>query len=461
MSIQTPMRRVVVTGIGLVTPLGIGVKHVWNSLIHGKSGISKLTDAYPGLYEDSPVKIAGIIPKSEKPSPGALCVDEWVQPGDKRTLSEASIYALSASLQAIQSADLGDLSTVNKDRFGVCIGSGLSSIDDITKNYKIFMESGYRKVSPMFIPKILSNMPAGNISIKLGLRGPNHSTSTACTTGAHSVGDAMRFIQYNDADIMLAGATEAPIHPLSIAGFNKPFDKQRSGFVMSEGAGVLVLEDLNHAKARGVKIYAEIVGYGLSGDANHITLPSYDGSGAKNSMTRALLNSNVKPEEIDYINAHATSTPAGDAVEMRAIEQIFNLEVAPGVNDTFIPKRIAVSSTKSSIGHLLGAAGAVEAIFATLSVYHNQIPPTINLNQLDRADHKPSPSENSTSDQDYEIKNSILSTDNLSSNRSTQYKTVMEYVSNTFIEREVNFALSNSFGFGGTNSSLIFKKYKP
>ncbi|OMJ26303.1 3-oxoacyl-[acyl-carrier-protein] synthase 2 [Smittium culicis] len=372
-------RRVVVTGLGLVTPLGIGAKHVWKNLLAGNSGVTSLLPLFPGIYDKLPVTIAGVVPRSLQASESPFIPSDWLQPG-----------------------------------------------------------------------------------------GPNHSTSTACTTGAHSIGDAARFIEYGDADIMIAGASESPIDPLAISGFNKikaltqlfnndpqhasrPFDSLRSGFVIGEGSGVVVLEELEHAKSRNANIYAELKGYGLSGDANHITLPSSDGRGARRSMSLALQRAGLQPIDVDYINAHATSTPIGDMVEMKAIESLFNLEK----HDAQVPeKSIAVSSTKSSIGHLLGAAGSVEAIFTILAVKNNIAPPTLNLECLDSVSTKSDTCQNSP--QLPFLINSFISGNSRPQNA---FMTDIEYLSSFPMSREINVALSNSFGFGGTNASLVFTKY--
>ncbi|CAO3652554.1 unnamed protein product [Cunninghamella blakesleeana] len=340
-------------------------------------------------------------------------------------------YSISAAHQAIRDAGWNTASDIQKERTGVCIGSGMGSFDDIFSTSVAFANGGPKKVSPMFVPRILINMAAGHLTMKYGFSGPNHAVSTACTTGAHSIGDAMRFIQYGDADVMIAGGTEACVHPLSITGFarakslasgyesspteaSRPFDSERSGFVMGEGSGMVVLEEYEHAKKRGAKIYAELKGYGLSGDAHHMTAPPSDGSGAMKSMKRALQHARLDPKDIDYVNAHATSTPVGDAAENQAIKSVFD-----GYWD-----KIHVSSTKGATGHLLGAAGSVEAIFTILAIKNNILPPTLNL-------------KNTSNPEEFNLNYVPL-----------KAKT----------DINVRAALTNSFGFGGTNATLCFSK---
>ncbi|ORY02914.1 3-oxoacyl-synth [Basidiobolus meristosporus CBS 931.73] len=438
MSIAT--RRVVVTGLGLVTPLATGVKASWERLINSKSGLVSLTkenrpEHFPSTQHDFdglPSTVAGVVLRGSK-TENLFDPSEWLERGDDRKMADFTQYALCAAQQALE--DAGWLPDNEEDRIrtGVCVGSGIGSVEDIASTANTYYNQGYRRVSPMFIPRILVNMAAGHLTLKYGLKGPNHAASTACTTGAHSIGDAMRFIQFGDADVMVAGGSEASITPLSIAGFarakslstafnqdptaaSRPFDKGRDGFVIGEGSGIVVLEELEHAKKRGAHIYAEIRGYGLSGgDANHMTAPPEDGNGAARAMKRAMEVAGLSASDIDYINAHATSTPLGDAAENRAIKSIFQNKDA---------KRIAVSSTKSAIGHLLGAAGAVEAIFTILAVNKNVVPPTLNFEQ---------PS------------------------CSTEFN--LNYVPKVAQEKEVRAAITNSFGFGGTNASLCFSKY--
>ncbi|KAI8366623.1 thiolase-like protein [Radiomyces spectabilis] len=424
-------KRVVVTGLGLVTPVGVGVANAWTNLLNAHCGIESLI--HNEAFKQLPVRIAATVPKGSIDEGGFFPTD-WLDKGDARTMATFTQYAIAAAKQALNDAGWTSATDQEKERTGVCIGSGMGSIDDLYSTSVAFAASGHRKISPLFVPRILINMAAGHLTMKYGFQGPNHAVSTACTTGAHSIGDAMRFIQYGDADVMVAGGTEACVHPLSIAGFarakslaagfedrpteaSRPFDRDRAGFVMGEGAGVVVLEELEHAKKRGAKIYAELRGYGLSGDAHHMTAPPEDGRGAVNSMKRALAHAKLTPADIDYVNAHATSTAVGDAAENRAIKTVFD-----GYHD-----RINVSSTKGATGHLLGAAGSVEAIFTILSVYHNVLPPTLNL-------HHPG-------------------------NSCDEFN--LNYVPLEAQERqEVRAALTNSFGFGGTNATLCFAKMK-
>ncbi|CAO3651098.1 unnamed protein product [Cunninghamella echinulata] len=424
MSLQ---RRVVVTGLGLVTPIGVGIKSAWHNLIQGHCGL--FFNQQPG-FEQLPIKIAALVPKGPFEQ-GQFTASEWLDKGDDRTMATFTQYAISAAHQALGDAGWKPESSKEKERTGVCIGSGMGSFDDLVSTSVAFTNGGPKKVSPMFVPRILINMAAGHLTMKYGFSGPNHAVSTACTTGAHSIGDAMRFIQYGDADVMVAGGTEACIHPLSITGFarakslasgyestptkaSRPFDKERSGFVMGEGAGIVVLEEYEHAKRRGATIYAELKGYGLSGDAHHMTAPPSNGHGAMQSMKRALAHAGLSPQDIDYVNAHATSTPVGDAAENQAIKSVFD-----GYWD-----KIHVSSTKGATGHLLGAAGSVEAIFTILAIKNNTLPPTLNLQN--------------TSDSDEFNLNYV----------PLQAKTNIN----------VRAALTNSFGFGGTNATLCFSK---
>ncbi|KAI9488099.1 thiolase-like protein [Zychaea mexicana] len=420
-------RRVVVTGLGLVSPVGVGVKHAWTNLLNGHCGVTSLANKQG--FEQLPVQIAALVPQGPKEK-GEFTSKEWLDRGDERIMAPFTQFAIAAARQALTDAEWIPEGDADKERTGVCIGSGMGSFEDIVSTSVSYSAGGYRKVSPMFVPRILINMAAGHLTMKYGFQGPNHAVSTACTTGAHSIGDAMRFIQYGDADVMVAGGTESCVHPLAISGFAKakslaaqynenpteasrPFDGDRSGFVMGEGAGIVVLEELEHAKKRGARIYAEIAGYGLSGDAHHMTAPPADGTGAVKSMRRALKVANLSPADIGYVNAHATSTPVGDAAENCAIKTVFD-----GHWD-----KINVSSTKGATGHLLGAAGSVEAIFTILSLYNSTLPPTLNL-------HRP--------DEDFNL----------------------NYVPLVAQEhKEIKAALTNSFGFGGTNASLCFTKF--
>ncbi|ORZ02301.1 thiolase-like protein [Syncephalastrum racemosum] len=416
-------RRVVVTGLGLVTPVGVGVQNAWTNLLKGQCGIVSVRDREG--FDALPVNIAAVVPEGLKED-GKFTAKEWLDRGDERVMGTFTQYAIAAARQALADADWKPTSDEAKERTGVCIGSGMGSFDDLVSTSVSFSNAGYRKVSPMFVPRILINMAAGHLTMKYGFRGPNHAASTACTTGAHSIGDASRFIQYGDADVMVAGGTEACIHPLAMAGFAKakslaaqyndnpseasrPFDADRSGFVMGEGSGVVVLEELEHAKARGARIYAEVKGYGLSGDAHHMTAPPEDGAGAVRSMQRALRSAGIAASQVGYVNAHATSTAVGDAAENRAIKTVFG-------------DQVIVSSTKGATGHLLGAAGSVEAIFTLLALHHGVLPPTLNL-------HKPEGEFN------------------------------LNYVPLEAQEhKDIRVAVTNSFGFGGTNASLCFSK---
>ncbi|KAF8435270.1 thiolase-like protein [Terfezia claveryi] len=432
------MRRVVVTGLGAITPLGVaGIRRTWQRLLAGDCGIVNILDR-DERYAQLPCQIAAAVPMGKKVD-GRWDPSEWLAPGDDRRMALFSQYAIAAAEEALGDAGLlGNMSEEQKDMAGVCIGSGIGSLDDVYNTSVTYEKGGYKKVSPLFVPRLLINMAAGHITMKHGFRGPNHATSTACTTGAHALGDASRFILHSDATIMLAGGSESCIHPLSLSGFcrakslctahnstprlsSRPFDSLRSGFVMGEGAGVVVLEELKHAKARGARIYAELKGYGLSGDAHHMTAPPEDGAGAERAMRAALRNAGVEPRRVGYVNAHATSTVLGDRAENRAIKSLMlgqgGVERAGLVN---------ISSTKGAVGHLLGAAGVVEAIFTILAVKENVLPPTLNL------DHPGDPPE------EFDC----------------------NYVPKAAQEKDVDVALTNSFGFGGTNASLCFAKYE-
>lgn len=420
------MRRVVVTGMGLVTSLGCGVESNWTKLIAGKSGISCINSFD---VSDIPAKIAGQIPTGES-SAGLFNPENWVEKKDLRRMDNFIVYGLTAATQAVE--DAGWMPEAEEDLFrtGVMIGSGIGGLDEIAKNAILAENGQIRRISPFFIPASLINLVSGHLSIKYGYKGPNHAVVTACSTGAHSIGDAARIIMLDDADVMIAGGAEAAVCRLGMAGFcaaralstnfndapenaSRPWDRDRDGFVMGDGSGVVVLEELEHAKARGAKILAEIVGYGMSGDANHITAPAADGNGARRCMQAALKWARSNPENIDYVNAHGTSTPLGDEIEYNAVQDVFGDH----------SKRFLMSSTKSATGHLLGAAGAVESIFSILAMRDSIVPPTLNLY---------SPSVNGGIDLvPFEAK-----------------------------ERSINMALSNSFGFGGTNASLVFKAFK-
>ena len=417
------MRRVVVTGLGLVTPLGCGVAESWDKLIAGRSGIRGIQSFD---VTDLPAKIAGTIPRGD--GPGLFNPDDWVAPKDQRKMADFILIGLAAAQQAVDDADWATEDEDERLRTGVLIGSGIGGLQTIADGARTLEERGPRRISPFFIPAALINLAAGHASIRFGYKGPNLSVVTACSTGAHAIGDAGRLIALDDADVMLAGGTEAAVCRLGVAGFaasralstnfndtperaSRPWDKDRDGFVMGEGAGVVVLEELEHARARGAHIYAELVGYGMSGDAYHITAPAEDGIGGLRSMQAALRRAEMESADIDYVNAHGTSTPLGDEIEHGAVKALFG--DAAG--------NISMSSTKSAIGHLLGAAGSVEAIFSILAIENDIVPPTLNLdNPSDGCDLDLVP---------YEAK-----------------------------RRTVRAALSNSFGFGGTNASLIFAK---
>ena len=417
------MRRVVVTGMGMVTPLGAGVGATWERLIEGQSGVRAIQSFD---VTDLPSKIAGQVPKGEA-SAGLFNPDVWVTPQERRRMGEFVLFALAAAGEAVEDAGWKPTAEEDLERTGVMIGSGIGGLPEIYEGSVILHERGPRRVTPFFIPASLINLASGHVSIRYGFKGPNHSVVTACSTGAHAIGDASRLIQIDDADVMVAGGTEAAICRLGIAGFaaaralstnfndqperaSRPWDKDRDGFVMGEGAGVVVLEELEHAKKRGAKIYAEIVGYGLSGDAYHITAPSPEGNGGFRSMQAALKRAGFTPDDIDYVNAHGTSTPKGDEIELGAVRRLFG-DAA---------HRLSMSSTKSAIGHLLGAAGSVEAIFSIMAINRSIVPPTLNLEN---------PSDGCRD---------------------------IDLVPLRAKERKVRAALSNSFGFGGTNASLIF-----
>jgi 3-oxoacyl-[acyl-carrier-protein] synthase II len=416
------MRRVVVTGIGLVTPLGVGAERVWKRLVEGQSGIRAIQSFD---VADLPAKIAGQVPRGDTAS-GDFNADDWVAPKEQRKMDEFIVYALAAAEQAVADAGWKPADPEERERSGVMIGSGIGGLPGITEGAITLHERGPRRLSPFFIPANLINLASGHVSIRYGFTGPNHAVVTACSTGAHAIGDAARLIMWDDADVMVCGGAEAAICRLGLAGFaaaralstafndqpsraSRPWDEARDGFVMGEGAGVLVLEELEHAKKRNAKIYAEVIGYGLSGDAHHITAPAEDGNGAFRAMRNALKRAQLDPEQIDYINAHGTSTPLGDEIELGAVKRLFGDHAY----------KLSMSSTKSSIGHLLGAAGSVEAIFSILAMRDGVVPPTLNLEH-------PSPSCD------------------------------IDLVPLQAKERKVRYALSNSFGFGGTNASLVF-----
>ena len=416
------MRRVVVTGLGLVTPLGGDVETTWNNLIAGKSGIAAITRFDT---TDHKAKIAGEV--KPKDHPMGFDPDKRVDHKVQRQVDPFIVYAIDAAGQALEDAGLAEMDEDLKERTGVSIGSGIGGLPGIESESLVLAEKGAGRVSPHFVHGRLINLTSGQVSIKYGLMGPNHSVVTACSTGAHSIGDAARMIKDGDADIMLAGGAESTINPLGVAGFaqaralntayndrpeqaSRPYDKNREGFVMGEGAGVVVLEEYEHAKARGAKIYAEIVGYGLSGDAYHVTAPHPEGRGAELAMHMALKKAGLQPEDIDYVNAHGTSTMA-DTIELAAVKRVLGDDLHGA----------SMSSTKSAIGHLLGGAGAVEAIFCILAIRDQVVPPTLNLDDPDEGTEG------------------------------------VDLVPHKAKKRPVRAALSNSFGFGGTNASLIMK----
>ncbi|XP_055606016.1 3-oxoacyl-[acyl-carrier-protein] synthase, mitochondrial [Uranotaenia lowii] len=425
-SVEAGRRRVVVTGLGVVSPVGCNVTQAWNNILAGVSGIKRLTGE---SYEKLPCRVAASI------DPRDLNVEAHFGKTELKTMARATALAMIASKQALEQAGWLPTDEFDCRRTGVAIGMGMVDLMDVCETNDA-LKRGYNRVSPFFVPRILPNMPAGQISIKYGFRGPNHSVSTACATGAHSIGDAFRIIQHGDADVMVCGGAEACISPLAIAGFcrlralstsfneephksSRPFDNARDGFVMGEGSAVFVLEELEHAKRRNVPIIAEILGYGLSGDASHLTAPREDGTGAILAMSRALENANISPNDVGYINAHATSTPIGDAIEARAVRTLFM--------DNW--SKLAVSSTKGAHGHLLGAAGNLEAMFTVLACNQGKIAPTINLES------------------------------------SAEEMQGMNFVPNVPQDWQTDktqrrIALKNSFGFGGTNASLCFSEYK-
>ena len=418
------MRRVVVTGMGIVSPLGTGIDATWNRMIAGESGAGTITrfDA-----SDLPTRIAFEVKEGDG-SNGTLNRNDWIDAKDQRRYDDFIQFALIAAKQAMKDSGLEIKTTDEQYRSGVLVGSGIGGLTGIQDTTLLMNEKGPRRISPFFIPGSLINLASGLISINFGLKGPNHAVVTACATGTHAIGDAARIIAMDDADVMIAGGAESAICRIGIAGFiackalssafndtpekaSRPYDKDRDGFVMGEGAGIVVLEEYEHAKARGAKIYGEIIGYGMSGDAYHITAPSEDGDGAYRCMQAALKRAGISAGEIDYINAHGTSTPLGDEIELRAIERLTGNAAA----------NMAMSSTKSAVGHLLGAAGAVEAIFSLLAMRDNICPPTLNLD-------------------------------------NPSVETAIDLVPKQAKKKEINTVLSNSFGFGGTNASLIMRR---
>jgi len=425
------MRRVVVTGIGMVTPLAWGTEKTWAAILAGKSGAGRIS-AFD--VTDYACQVACEVPRVDGRGGGGPDIDgsfdpnQVMSPREQRRIDDFILYAMAAADEAVKDAGWTPEDEAQRRRTGVIIGSGIGGLATIAATAIELHEKGPRRVSPFFIPSALINLASGQVSIRYGFKGPNHAVVTACATGAHAIGDAARLIQYGDADVMIAGGAEASVCPIGIAGFiacramstdfnaeptraSRPYDKDRDGFVMGEGAGVLVVEELEHARARGAKIYAEIIGYGLAGDAYHITAPAEDGDGGYRAMEAAIGHAGIDPSDIDYINAHGTSTPLGDEIELGAVERL--LGQAAG--------KTTMSSTKSSIGHLLGAAGAVEAAFTVLALRDQIAPPTINLD-------------------------------------NPSVETALDLVPHKAKPMKIDVALSNSFGFGGTNASVLFKK---
>jgi 3-oxoacyl-[acyl-carrier-protein] synthase II len=418
------MRRVVITGLGMVTPLACGIEQTWQRLLAGESGIKRIEKFD---VSDIACKIAGQVPRGDG-SAGTFNPDAWMEPKEQRKVDDFILFAMGAATQALDDADWHPREYDDQITTGVLIGSGIGGVEGIAETALLLRDRGPRRVSPFFIPGRLINLASGYVSITHSLKGPNHAVVTACSTGSHAIGDAGRLIALGDADVMVAGGTESPVNRISLAGFaacralstgfndtperaSRPYDRDRDGFVMGEGAGALVLEEYEHAKRRGARIYAELIGYGMSGDAYHITAPAADGDGALRCMNAAIRRAGIAADEIDYINAHGTSTPLGDEIELKAVERLVGNAAG----------RVAMSSTKSSIGHLLGAAGAVEAIFCLLAMRDGVLPPTINLD-------------------------------------NPSVSTAIDLVPHKARKQPINIALSNSFGFGGTNASLVFRR---
>src|SRR5690242_4715904 len=418
------MRRTVITGLGLVTPLACGVEENWARLLAGRNGARRVEEFD---VSDISCQIACFIPRGDG-ADGTFDPDQWMEPKEQRKVDDFIVYAMCAARQALDDAGWRPTNRDDQIATGVMIGSGIGGVAGIADGAILVKERGPRRLSPFFMPGRIINLASGYVSIEFGLKGPNSAVVTACSTGSHAIGDAGRMIALGDADVMLAGGTESPVNRISLAGFaacralstgfndtpkraSRPYDRDRDGFVMGEGAGAVVLEEYEHARARGARIYGELIGYGLSGDAHHITAPAEDGDGAFRCMSAAIRRAGISPADIDYINAHGTSTPLGDEIELKAVERLVG---NAGAN-------IAMSSTKSSIGHLLGAAGAVEAIFCLLAMRDSVVPPTLNLDNPSVA-------------------------------------TAIDLVPHKARQRSVNTVLSNSFGFGGTNASLIFRK---
>jgi 3-oxoacyl-[acyl-carrier-protein] synthase II len=408
----------------MVSPLACGAEETWARILEGRSGARRIENFETS---DLPCKIACQIPRGDG-TDGTYNPDQWMDPKDQRKVDEFIVYAMAAARQALDDADWHPTSYEDQAESGVLIGSGIGGIEGIADAAMLLREKGPRRISPFFIPGRLINLASGYVSIEFGLKGPNHSVVTACSTGAHAIGDAARLIALGDAEVMVAGGTESPVGRLAVAGFaacralstgfndeperaSRPYDRDRDGFVMGEGAGVVVLEEYEHAKARGAKIYGEVIGYGMSGDAYHITSPAPDGDGAYRCMRAAMKRAGIEASDIDYINAHGTSTPMGDELELKAVERLVGNAAAT----------LSMSSTKSAVGHLLGAAGAVEAIFSLLAMRDGIVPPTLNL-------------------------------------ENPSVETAIDLTPKVAKKKEINITLSNSFGFGGTNASLIFKK---
>ena len=419
------MRRVVITGLGLVSPLGCGHELAWERLTAGRNAARRI-ESFD--VSDLSCQVACQVPRGDG-SDGSFNANEWMEPKEQRKVDEFIVFAMCAARQALDDAGWHPKSYEEQTTTGVLIGSGIGGIEGIAETAVALHERGPRRVSPFFIPGRIINLASGFVSIAFGLKGPNHAVVTACSTGAHAIGDAARLVALGDAEVMVAGGAESPVNRISLAGFSalralstnfnddptrasRPYDRDRDGFVMGEGAGVVVVESLEHAKARGAKIYAELIGYGLSGDAYHITAPAPDGDGALRCMSAAIRRAGISASDIDYINAHGTSTPLGDEIELGAVQKLVGNSAG----------HISMSSTKSCIGHLLGAAGAVEAIFSILAIRDRVVPPTINLD-------------------------------------NPSVETPIDLVPHQMRKRDVDMALSNSFGFGGTNASLIFRRY--
>lgn len=419
------MKRVVVTGVGMISPLAVNVSETWERLLNSESGIKKIVSF---AVDDLASKIAGQIPSEHVNQKASTLFDplDYVTVRELNRMDTFVLYAIAAAMEAFSDAGFSELSEEERERFGVLIGSGIGGLQVIHDKSIILKEQGSRRVSPFFIPSALINLASGHVSIKFGLKGPNHAVVTACASGTHAIGDAARIIKCGEADIMIAGGTEAAVCRLGVAGFasaralstarnenpeeaSRPWDKSRDGFIISEGAGMVILEEYEHAKNRCAKIYGELIGYGMSGDAYHITSPSPNGDGAYRAMNNAVKSAGISTENIDYINAHGTSTPAGDICELQAVERLLNGN-----------KNTSMSSTKSAIGHLLGAAGALEAVFSLLAMRDQVAPPTLNLHDSE--------------------------------------ETYIDLVPLIARQRKINCCMSNSFGFGGTNASLIFKK---